>query len=57
MARTEKDFLNTFETYIKVTKDRLKKAAGKVIDKENYFGKSEIPEKAMETEKEIKAKE
>lgn len=38
-------------------RSRLKKAAGKVIDKENYFGKSEIPEKAMETEKEIKAKE
>ena len=38
-------------------RSRLKKAAGKVIDKENYFGKSEIPEKAIETEKEIKAKE
>lgn len=48
-------------------KVRVKKAAGKVIDKENYFGKSEIPEKAMEmvkaylekpeTEKNIKAKE
>lgn len=48
-------------------RSRLKKAAGKVIDKENYFGKSEIPAKAMqmveaylekpETEKEIKAKE
>lgn len=46
-------------------KPRVKKKAGKVIDKENYFGKSEIPEKAMvkaylekpETEKEIKAKE
>lgn len=38
-------------------RSRLKKAAGKVIDKENYFGKSEIPKKAMETEKEIKAKE
>jgi hypothetical protein len=48
-------------------KARVKKAADKVIDKENYFGKSEIPEKAMEmakahlekteTEKEIKAKE
>lgn len=30
MARTEKDFLNTFETYIKVTKDRLKD--GRIID-------------------------
>ena len=38
-------------------KARVKKAAGKVIDKENYFGKSEVPKKAMETEKEIKAKE
>ena len=38
-------------------RSRLKKAAGKVIDKDNYFGKSEIPEKAMETEKEVKAKE
>ena len=32
-------------------KARLKKAAGKVIDKDNYFGKSEIPEKAMEMAK------
>ena len=30
MARTEKDFLNTLETYIKVTKDRLKD--GRIID-------------------------
>ena len=32
-------------------RSRLKKAAGKVIDKENYFGKSEISEKAMEMAK------
>lgn len=30
MARTEKDFLNTLETYVKITQDRLRD--GRIID-------------------------
>ena len=36
MARTEKEFLNTMETYIKITQDRLKD--GRIIDAHDELG-------------------
>ena len=36
MARTEKDFLNTLETYIKITQDRLRD--GRIIDAHDELG-------------------
>jgi hypothetical protein len=36
MARTEKDFLNTLETYVKITQDRLRD--GRIIDAHDELG-------------------
>ena len=40
MARTEKDFLNTLETYIKITQDRLRD--GRIIDAHDELGLIEV---------------
>lgn len=40
MARTEKDFLNTLETYVKITQDRLRD--GRIIDAHDELGLIEI---------------
>lgn len=40
MARTEKDFLNTLETYVKITQDRLRD--GRIIDAHDELGLIEV---------------
>ena len=40
MARTEKDFLNTLETYVKITQDRL--GNGRIIDAYDELGLIEV---------------
>lgn len=40
MTRTEKDFLNTLETYVKITQDRLRD--GRIIDAHEELGLIEV---------------
>ena len=40
MSRTEKDFLNTLETYVKITQDRLRD--GRIIDAHDELGLIEV---------------
>ena len=40
MARTEKEFLNTLETYVKITQDRLRD--GRIIDAHDELGLIEV---------------